>query len=171
MGDSSSWTSATPFPQAAFLQTAPAWTPFYRVVQEQAASAWVPYRITSPSSKPAPGELFSPWVHWTCQWPVPGQAAMRSQPPLGIHLCVGSFRGCRWISSPPWTAVGCKGTAASPWSSRQTAEESLLCYLEHLLLLLLHWPWYLLSCSLRHLHSSLLCCSCLCAIILFSWTK
>ena len=36
-----------------------------------------------------------------------------SQPPLDTSFCsgVGSSTGCRWISAPPWTSMGCKGTA------------------------------------------------------------
>ena len=54
--------------------------------------------------------------------------------------------GCRWISAPPWTSMGCRGQPASPWSSPRAAGESLLWHLEHLLPLLLHWPWCLQSC-------------------------
>jgi len=36
-----------------------------------------------------------------------------SQPPSGIHLlqCGVPSTGYRWISAPPWTSMGCRGTA------------------------------------------------------------
>jgi len=38
---------------------------------------------------------------------------IRSQPPLGIHLLQHGVpsTGCRWISAPPWTSMGCRGRA------------------------------------------------------------
>lgn len=35
---------------------------------------------------------------------------------LWVSICFsgGSSRNCRWISAPPWTFIGCRGTAASP---------------------------------------------------------
>jgi len=38
--------------------------------------------------------------------------SMGSQTPLGISTCstLGSSMDCRWISAPPWTSMGCRGT-------------------------------------------------------------
>jgi len=54
---------------------------------------------------------------------------------LQAYSCssVGSSIGCRWISAPLCTSMGCRGQPASPWSSPQAAGESLLRRLEHLL--------------------------------------
>ena len=88
----------------------------------------------------------------------------------GLHEITASFRtypsapiwGPLWASGgyllhhgPPW-AAGAQPT--SPWSSPQTAGESLLQCLEHLLSLLLHWPWCQQSCC-SHIFL-LLCHSC-----------
>lgn len=41
------------------------------------------------------------------------QLPMGSQPQSGTSHCsaMGSSRGCRWISAPSWTPMGCRGTA------------------------------------------------------------
>ena len=38
--------------------------------------------------------------------------SMGSQLPSGTSTCsnVGSSMGCRWMSAPPWTSMGCRGT-------------------------------------------------------------
>lgn len=45
------------------------------------------------------------------------------------------------------SSMGCRATAASPWPSPQVSQDSYLQDPEHLLSLLLHWPWGLQSCS------------------------
>jgi len=58
--------------------------------------------------------LLSPRVHRSCQEPaLHGKLTTVSQPPSGIHLlqCGVPFVGCRWVSAPLWTSVGCRGTA------------------------------------------------------------
>lgn len=42
--------------------------------------------------------------------------------------------------------MGCRGTAASPWSALQAAGDSPFQCLEHILPLLIHWPWCLQGC-------------------------
>jgi len=87
--------------------------PWSAVLQEQAAPAWVPHGVMSPASKPAPvwapvsmgpqvlpgacSNMGSPWGHSLLQ----------------ASTCsgVGSSAGCRWISAPPWTSMGCRGAA------------------------------------------------------------
>jgi len=100
------------FPQAPALHELPqrGSFPWGAVLQEQAAPAWVPHRVTSPASKPA--------LVWTPLSTGPGRSLLQSrlpmgsQPPSGIHLlqCGVPPMGCRWISAPPWTAMGCRGT-------------------------------------------------------------
>jgi len=116
LGDSSPQTSQhESIPRACSSQTAPALGPFPRgaVLQEQAAPAWVPHGVTSPASKPPPA-----WAPLSMGPQVLAGACSSvglptgSQPPSGIHLLwhgVPSM-GCRWISAPPWTSMGCRGT-------------------------------------------------------------
>ena len=80
----------------------------------QTAPAWVPYGVTSPARKPAPA-----WAPLsTGPQVLPGACSsvgfpMESWPSLGVSTCsgVGSSRGYRWASFPPWTSLGCRGTA------------------------------------------------------------
>jgi len=73
-----------------------------------------PHGVTSPASKPAP--VWAPLS--TGPQVLPGACSQRglptgSQLPSGIHLLrhgVPSM-GCRWVSAPPWTSMGCRGTA------------------------------------------------------------
>ena len=59
---------------------------------------------------------------------------------------VGSSTGCRWRSAPPWTTMGCRGTACLTMvCSTGCRGKSLLWCLEHLLPLL-QWPWCLQGC-------------------------
>jgi len=53
---------------------------------------------------------------------------MGSQPSSGIHLLLRGVPSMDygWVSSPPWTSIAAVGQPASPWSSSQAAEESLL---------------------------------------------
>jgi len=108
------------------------------VLQEQAAPGWVPREVTSPASKPVP--VWAPLS--TCPQVLPEACSSMGSPRghslFQAYLCcgVGSSMGCRWISAPPWTSMGCAGTA---WSSPGAAGESHLP-------LLLHWPWCLQSC-------------------------
>jgi len=59
---------------------------------------------------------------------------------------VGSSLGHRWGSAPPWASMAA-GTACLTVVCSMAAGESLLRRLEHLLPLLLHWPWCLQSCA------------------------
>jgi len=56
---------------------------------------------------------------------------------------VESSIGCRWISTPPWTSKGCRGTACLIMvfitGSREIS--ALVPGAAHLLPLLLQWPW------------------------------
>ena len=77
---------------------------------------------------------------------------------------------------PPWAADGyllhhgplwaVGGEPASPWSSPWAAQKSLLCHLEPLLPLLLHWSWCLQSFFCHFI--SLLTSSCCCAAVFYS---
>ena len=57
------------------------------------------------------GVLFPP-VHRSCQQPASAWA-LHGVRLLWTSPCssVGSSPGCRWISAPPWTSMGCRGTA------------------------------------------------------------
>jgi len=87
--------------------------PRYAVLQEQAVLAWVPHGVTSPASKPAPAWApLSHWVHRSWQEPAPAQALYRVSL-LQASTCssMGSSMGCRCISVPLWTSMGCRSTA------------------------------------------------------------
>jgi len=58
--------------------------------------------------------LFSPWVCRSYQEPPPDGLPMGSQPPLCASTCSGveSSTGCRWISFPLWTSMGCRDISA-----------------------------------------------------------
>ena len=66
-----------------------------------------------------------------------------------LTLCpsssMGSSHGLRVGICSTMDLHGLQGTA-SPWSSSQAARESLLQRLDHLLPLILLWPWCLQSC-------------------------
>ena len=95
------------------------------------------HRVTSPASKPAPA--------WALLSMSPAKSLLQNRFPTGsrspLDTCtfsrVESSRGCRWISAPLWTPMGCRGTAASPWAVPGAAGESLLQHLGHLPPLLL----------------------------------
>jgi len=88
--------------------------PLGAVLQEQAAPLWVPHGVTSPASKHAPA-----WAPLSTGPQVLAGACSStglptgSQPSPGIHLLwLGvPSTGYRWISAPPWTSMGCSGTA------------------------------------------------------------
>lgn len=88
-----------------------------------------------------------PWVH--------------SFPRASTCSDVGSSTGCRWISAPSGTPMGCRGTAASPWSASRAAGESQLQCLEQLLFLLQQSVCVCRAVSLTYPHScsQLLLCS------------
>jgi len=103
------------FPQAAGLHELPqcvclSWG---AVLQEQAAPVWIPHRVTSPASKPAlvraPLSMGLQVLAGACS--SVGLPTV-SQLPSGIHLLWREVpsTGYRWISAPPWTSVGCRGT-------------------------------------------------------------
>jgi len=96
----------------------------------RAAPAWVPSMGCSPSGTGC-SSVGPPWDHEPCQKTCsdvgsslhgsagPGRSLLQrglptgSQPPSGIHLLwrgVPSM-GYRWRSAPPWTSMGCRGTA------------------------------------------------------------
>jgi len=56
--------------------------------------------------------LLSPWVRGPGRSLLQHRLHLGSQPPAGIHLlqCVVPSTGCRWISAPPWSSLGCRGT-------------------------------------------------------------
>jgi len=127
------------FPWAAALPKLPQHGSFPQgaVLQEQAAPVWVPHGITSPASKPALA-----WAPLSMGLQVLAGACssvglpMGSQPPSGIHLLRHGVpsTGYRWISAPPWTSMGFRGTACLTMVFIRVAREgSLLQRLEHLL--------------------------------------
>jgi len=86
--------------------------PWGAVLQEQAAPAWVPCTVTSPASKPAPA-----WAPLSTGPQVLAGACSTTGFPQGYSLLraptcsgVGFSMGCRWISAPPWTSMGCRWT-------------------------------------------------------------
>jgi len=103
------------FPQAAALHELPqrGSLPQGAVLQKQAAPALVPHGVTSPASKPAPA-----WASLSMGLQVLAGACSSvglptgSQLPSGIHLLRNGVpsTGYRWISAPPWTSMGCRGT-------------------------------------------------------------
>jgi len=85
------------------------------VLQEQAAPVWVPPRQGhKPCQQTCSGMGTS--LHGSIS---PGRSLLQrglpteSQPPSGIHLLWHGVpsTGCRWRSAPPWTSMGCRGTA------------------------------------------------------------
>jgi len=69
------------------------------------------HRVTSPDSKSAPA-----WAPLsTGPQVLPGACSSEGFPRdhslLQASTCssVGSSTGCRWISAPPWTSMGCRG--------------------------------------------------------------
>jgi len=78
---------------------------------------------------------------------------MGSQPPSGIHLLrCGVLHGLWLYVCSTMDLHGLQGQPASPWSSPRAAGKSLLQHLDHLLPLLIHWPWCLQS-SFSHISS------------------
>jgi len=82
------------------------------VLQEQTAPLWVPHGVTSPASKPGPA-----WAPLSTGPQVLPRACSSVGFPQGhsllwVSACsrVRSSVGCRWISAPLWTSVGCRGT-------------------------------------------------------------
>ncbi|XP_051644285.1 uncharacterized protein LOC127471428 [Manacus candei] len=57
-----------------------------------------------------------------CGLPTGSQPSFR-HPPAPVSV---SFPSCRWISAYLWTSIGCRGTAASPWSAPQATGEPQL---------------------------------------------
>jgi len=83
------------------------------VLQEQPAPAWIPHGVTSPASKPAPawaplstGPQVLPGACSSVGSPR-GHSLLQASPGSGM----GSSPGCGWGSAPPWTSLGCRGTA------------------------------------------------------------
>jgi len=120
------------FPQAAVLHEPPqrGCLPWSAVLQEQAAPAWVPPGVTNPASKPA-----AVWAPLSMGLQFLAGACSSTGSPLGHSFLQASTcpdgvpsTGCRWVSAPPWTSMGCRKTnLPQPWSSARAArEESLL---------------------------------------------
>lgn len=88
--------------------------PFSAALQEQTALVWIFCRVASPAGKPTPA-----WTSLSMgPQALPG-ACSRVGFPWGHSLLqastwssVGSSKGCRWSSTPPWTSMGCKRTAS-----------------------------------------------------------
>ena len=74
--------------------------------------------------------------------------SMGSQPPLGIHLLQHSIihRLHSGYLLPPRTTMGCRGTICFIMVSPVSCRAIFSLCLEHLLPLLLYWPWCLHSC-------------------------
>jgi len=132
------------FRQAALLHKQPkrGSLPQCAVLQEQAAPAWVPM-----GSQVLPANLLQRGLLSLHRSTGPARSllqlrlSMGSQPPLGTSTWsgVGSSTGCRWISAPLWTSMGCRGiTCLTMVFITGCMGNSLLWCLEHLLLLLLH---------------------------------
>ncbi|KAK4825641.1 hypothetical protein QYF61_001426, partial [Mycteria americana] len=98
---------------------APAWGPSHRrqsstnFSNEQAAPAWVSNGVTSPASKPAPA-----WASLSMGSRVLPGACSIAGFPRGHSLFQASTCSsmefstcCNWIPPPPWTSMGCRGTA------------------------------------------------------------
>ena len=86
--------------------------------------------------------------HKSCQKPAPAWSLHRvtasfGHPPAPAWGPPWAAGGYLLHRGPPWAT---EGQPASPWSSPGAAGESLLWHLEHLLPLLLCWPWCLQSC-------------------------
>ena len=85
------------------------------VLQEWTTPAWVPQGVTSPASKSAPAWApLSPRGDRSYQELAPARASHRVTACFGhTHLLRGGVpsTGCRWISAPLWTSVGCRRTA------------------------------------------------------------
>ena len=125
--------------------------PFHEgaVLQEQTTPAWVPHGVTSPARKHTPmwaplptgpqvlpGTCSStgfPWGH-SLLWVHPSALVWGLPQAAGGYLLHSGHSWAAW------------GQPTSPWSSPQTAGESLLRCLEHLPPLLLPWPWCLQHC-------------------------
>jgi len=120
------------------------------VLQEQTAPAWVPHGVTSPARKPTPA--WSP----LCTGPQVLAGACSSMGSPRHHsllwvrpLCsgMGSFVGRRWISDPPWTSTGCRGTVCLTMVFSTGCRECLLQRLEHCLPCFSPGSWCLLFLS------------------------
>lgn len=152
MGDSSPWTS-------------PMWVLPMSYCSSQAAPAWVPSTGCSPSrnwllqcgsptgSRVLPASqlhsgLLCPWRHRSRQESAPVWASQGDvvffRSPLALLWCLPWAAGRSLLHhGPPWAAGA---HSSSPWAASGATGESLLLCLEHLLLLLLYWPWCLQSC-------------------------
>jgi len=83
-------------------------------LQEQTAPALVPHEVTSTASKPAPA-----WATLSTGPQVLAGACSSMGSPQGHSLLWAHppaqhrvpSTGYRWISAPPWTSIGCRGTA------------------------------------------------------------
>ena len=120
----------------------PAWVLLMGCSSSQTVPAWVLSTGCSPSGADWPtGSQVLPANLLQCG---PQPCAVTS-----TCSCMGSSTGCRWISAPLWTSMGCRGTAYLP---------------------LPHRPLCLQSCC-SHIFSLLSACSCCCAANFFPLLK
>ena len=134
-----------------YSRTAPAWVLSMRCSPSRTGGSRVVPSGGHRSllAKPLQCGLLSPQVHLSCQEPAPAQG------PQGVTV---SFRHPPAPArGPPWAAGGDLLHGGPPW----TAGELPLWHQEHLLPLLIQWPWCLQSCF-SHIFSllspSLKCC-------------
>lgn len=113
-------------------------------VLTQTAPAWVPSIGCSPSGIDC-SSMGPPWGHKLCQKTCPSTGSPWGHSLLWATLCFLVLP--RLQVGPSQTSMGCRGTAATSWSTQQTAGESLLHQLGHLLPLFAHWPCCALGCS------------------------
>jgi len=110
-------------------QTSPTWVLPTGCSSSQTAPVWVPSTGCSPSGTGC-SSLGPPRGHKSCQQTCSGVGSSLhgsagpassllqrrlptgSQLPSGIHPLRHGVpsTGCRWISAPPWTSMGCRGT-------------------------------------------------------------
>ncbi|KAK4813314.1 hypothetical protein QYF61_023989 [Mycteria americana] len=112
---SANFSNVSPSHRLQFFTNCSSVGPFHRV---QSFRSRLLQRGSPTGSQVLPENLLqhgflSPRVHRSCQEPVPVRASHgRSQPPSGIHLLWrGVLHGLQWRSAPPWTSMGCRGTA------------------------------------------------------------
>lgn len=68
-----------------------------------------PCGVTDPPKILLQPELLSPWAHRS--WHEPALVWVSQGVTASFKQSFGSSMGSRWISAPPWTSMGCKGTS------------------------------------------------------------
>jgi len=81
------------------------------------APAWVPPMGCSPSGTGC-SSMGPPQGHKSCQQTCSNMGFPQSHSLFWASTCSGtaSFTGCRWISVPTWTSMGCRHTACLAFS-------------------------------------------------------